>query len=81
LAAGEAMLKDLLTFRADRDKYYYEAQGLFARHTDIVKVLLDDAPGLLPVLLDGLVWRSRVTVNGYRRVNYYLKPGSVVFSF
>jgi len=34
---------------------------------------LDDAPALLPVLLDGLVWRSRMTVNGYRRVNYYLK--------
>jgi uncharacterized membrane protein YgcG len=73
LDAGLAMLKDLLTIRADRDKYYYAAEDLFRRHPDIVKVLLDDAPGLLPDLMDGLVWRSRITVNGYRRVNYYLK--------
>jgi len=73
LASASTMLKDLLTFRADRDKYYYAAEELFKRHTDIVKVLLDDAPGLLPELLDGLVWRSRITVNGYRRVNSYIK--------
>ena len=73
LAAATAMLNDLLTIRADRDKYYYAAEDLFKRHNDIVKVLLDDAPAMLPDLLDGLIWRSRLTVNGYRRVNYYLK--------
>jgi len=32
-----------------------------------------DAPALLPTLLDGLIWRSRTTENGRRRVNYYVK--------
>merc|ERR1719217_1185891 len=67
------MLQDLLTIRADRDKYYYEFDFLFKRHPDLVNILLTDAPGLLKPLLDGLIWRSRLTDNGYRRVNYYLK--------
>lgn len=29
------------------------------------------APSLLEPLLDGLVWRSRATLDGQRRVNYY----------
>merc|ERR1719379_966286 len=66
LLAADAMIKDMLTFRADRDKYYYAADQLFKRHFDIVRILLDDAPALLPELLDGLIWRSRVTVNGMR---------------
>jgi uncharacterized membrane protein YgcG len=71
--AAIALLSDLLTIRADRDKYYYGAQDLFRRHPDVVKILLDDAPALIPRLLDGLIWRSRVTVNATRRVNYYIK--------
>eukprot|EP00929_Paragymnodinium_shiwhaense_P012864 TRINITY_DN12074_c0_g1_i1.p1 TRINITY_DN12074_c0_g1~~TRINITY_DN12074_c0_g1_i1.p1 ORF type:complete len:687 (-),score=147.97 TRINITY_DN12074_c0_g1_i1:145-1923(-) len=73
LESTQAMLQDLLTIRADRDKYYYGAHDLFQRHHDIVKKLFEDAPGLLPTLFDGLIWRSRVTVNGLRRVNYYVK--------
>ena len=73
LEASRALLNDLLTIRADREKYYYAAEDLFKRHPDIVKVLLDDAPALVPQLLDGLIWRSRVTIAGYRRVNYYMK--------
>ena len=71
--ASSAILADLVSIRADRDRYYYAAQDLFVRHRDVVKLLLDDAPVLLPQLLDGLIWRSRMTVNGYRRVNYYIK--------
>jgi len=71
--ASSAILADLVTIRADRDRYYYAAQDLFVRHRDVVKLLLDDAPVLLPQLLDGLIWRSRMTVNGYRRVNYYIR--------
>jgi len=67
------MLQDLLTIRADRDKYYYEFDFLFKRHPDLINILLTDAPGLIKPLLDGLIWRSRLTDNGYRRVNYYLK--------
>jgi len=73
LESTQAMLQDLLTIRADRDKYYYGENELFTRHSDIVKRLFEDAPALLPTLLDGLIWRSRVTVHGQRRVNYYLK--------
>lgn len=31
------------------------------------------APILLWPLLDGLIWRSRITQNGWRRVNYFIK--------
>jgi len=73
IEAGLTMLQDLLTIRADRDKYYYEFDYLFKRHPDIVNTCLQDAPALVVPLLDGLIWRSRLTVNGYRRVNYYMK--------
>jgi len=73
LEAAKAVLEDLLTFRADRERYYFGADELFQRHPDIVKMLLDNASQLLPVLLDGLIWRSRLTEGGMRRVNYYLK--------
>lgn len=71
--SATAMIKDLLVIRADRDRYYYGAQDLFTRHPDIVKRLADDAPTLLPVLFDGLIWRSRTNDSGTRRVNYYIK--------
>merc|ERR1719217_1450536 len=73
IEAGLTMLQDLLTIRADRDKYYYEFDYLFKRHPDIVNTCLQDAPALVVPLLDGLIWRSRLTVSGYRRVNYYMK--------
>merc|ERR1719409_1057389 len=57
LEAAAAMIKDLLTFRADRDRYFYGNDELFARHPDIVKVLCNDAPALLPILLDELFLR------------------------
>ena len=31
------------------------------------------AAGLLWTLLEGLIWRSRVTHRGLRRVNYFIK--------
>merc|ERR1719296_398259 len=73
IEAATAIVNDLLTFRADRDRYYYGMDTMFERHADIVKRLCIDAPGLLPVLLDGLIWRSRTTEKGMRRVNYYVK--------
>merc|ERR1719210_2170947 len=73
LEAAKAIIIDLLTIRADRDQYYYGMADLFDRHEDIIKRLCADAPALLPILLDGLMWRSRLTENGQRRVNYYLK--------
>jgi len=73
LEAASAMLEDLVVIRADRDRYYYSVDDLFARHPDVIKRLVLDAPNLLKVLLDGLVWRSRLAENGRRRVNYYVK--------
>jgi len=46
---------------------------LFSRHPDIIKVLCTEASVLLPIILDGLIWRSRQAENGKRRVNYYVK--------
>jgi len=73
LEAAKAIIIDLLTIRADRDRYYYGMDIMFERHADLVKRLCLDAPALLPTLLDGLIWRSRVTENGQRRTNYYIK--------
>jgi len=73
LDAAKAIIVDLLTIRADRDRYYYGNDILFERHPDIIKRLCMDAPALLPVLLDGLIWRARITEDGQRRVNYYIK--------
>jgi hypothetical protein len=73
LEAASAMLQDLLTFRADRDRYYYGMDQVFTRHPDLIHRLCLVAPVLLPVVLDGLIWRSRTAENGQRRVNYYFK--------
>jgi hypothetical protein len=73
LDATEAIIKDLLTIRADRDRYYYAAVDLFTRHPDIVFQLCESGRKILWPLLDGLLWRSRSTENGKRRVNYYIK--------
>jgi hypothetical protein len=73
LDAAQAIVTDLLTFRADRDRYYYGMDQLFERHPEIVKTLVDNAPTVLPYLLDGLIWRSRITEDGLRRSNYYVR--------
>ncbi|CAE8630695.1 unnamed protein product [Polarella glacialis] len=72
---ADTILKDLLTIRADRMRYYYGVDELFSKHPDIVKRLADRAPVLLPTLLDGLVWRShRLEKDGQkRRSNYFVK--------
>ncbi|CAE8734530.1 unnamed protein product, partial [Polarella glacialis] len=73
LESAKAMIRDLLIIRADRDNYYYGADDLFTRHPDVIERLCADAQALLPGLLDGLIWRSRLTQDGQRRVNYYIK--------
>jgi len=73
LNAACGIIRDLLVIRADRDNYYYGMNELFLRHPDVVKRLATEAPALLNDLFDGLLWRSSVTVNGTRRVNYYAK--------
>ncbi|CAE8622519.1 unnamed protein product [Polarella glacialis] len=73
LESAKAMIRDLLIIRADRDNYYYGADDLIARHPDVIERLCADAQALLPGLLDGLIWRSRLTQDGQRRVNFYIK--------
>jgi len=73
LESAKAMLVDLLTLRADRDNYYYGFDNLFERHPNVIQRLCADAQALLPGLLDGLIWRSRLTQGGQRRVNFYIK--------
>ena len=73
LESASVVIRDLLTIRADRVKCYHAADELFERHSDILKMLCDEAPGLLPTLLSGLIWRSRLTENGSRRVNYHVE--------
>jgi hypothetical protein len=73
LEAAKAMIDDLLTVRADRERYYYGMEDLFRHHPDFIGRLASDAPSLQPTLLEGLVWRSRVTKDGMRRVNSYVK--------
>ncbi|CAJ1397198.1 unnamed protein product [Effrenium voratum] len=73
LNSARAMIEDLLTIRADRDKYYFGADDLFGRHPEVIKKLCAEGPLLLPVLFDGLIWRSRTSHHGVRRVNYFIK--------
>merc|ERR1740121_73461 len=73
LQAAEAILQDLLTIRADRESYYYGVDTLFDRHPDIIRIICKDSPALMQSLLDGLIWRSRVTEKGSRRVQYFIK--------
>eukprot|EP00416_Gambierdiscus_australes_P017640 CAMPEP_0171057980 /NCGR_PEP_ID=MMETSP0766_2-20121228/2170_1 /TAXON_ID=439317 /ORGANISM="Gambierdiscus australes, Strain CAWD 149" /LENGTH=738 /DNA_ID=CAMNT_0011513189 /DNA_START=69 /DNA_END=2285 /DNA_ORIENTATION=- len=73
LEVADLILKDLLTIRADRKRYYYGAEELFARHGNVVKLICEEAPTLLPTLFDGLIWRSHRPKNGMRRLNAYLK--------
>lgn len=73
LECARLIIEDLLTIRADRDNYYYGCDALFEWHPDVVGHLCSRAPILLWPLLDGLIWRSRITQNGWRRVNYFIK--------
>ena len=73
LNCAKAIIEDLLTIRADRDVYYYGCEALFTRHPEIVQKMCVSAPSLLIALLEGLVWRSRITKDGSRRVNLYIK--------
>jgi len=67
------MIQDVLTIRADRDRYYYGVDDLFRLQADVVEHILREAPILAETLLDGLIWRSHKTQDGLRPVIYYLE--------
>ncbi len=43
LDAAGVVIDDLLTIRADRDRYYYGMDDLFKRHPDIIQTLINNA--------------------------------------
>jgi len=69
--AAKTMLQDMLTIRADRDRYYYGVNDIFRLQPDVAEHILLEAPLLAVVLLDGLIWRSHKTKEGLRPVIYY----------
>eukprot|EP00438_Fugacium_kawagutii_P006054 Skav218237 [mRNA] locus=scaffold4566:182185:185298:+ [translate_table: standard] len=71
--AAKTMLEDMLTIRADRDKYYYGVDDIFRIEPDVVEHILLEAPLLATTLMDGMIWRSHKTQAGLRPVIYYLK--------
>ncbi|CAK8996090.1 Retrovirus-related Pol polyprotein from transposon TNT 1-94, partial [Durusdinium trenchii] len=71
--AKTLVIQDVLTIRADRDRYYYGVNDLFRLQPDVVENILREAPHLAEILLDGLIWRSHKTQDGWRPVIYYLE--------
>ncbi|CAK9064039.1 unnamed protein product [Durusdinium trenchii] len=71
--AARTMIQDVLTIRADRDRYYYGVNDMFRFQPDIAANILQEAPKLVNVFLDGLIWRSHKTKDGLRPVVYYME--------
>lgn len=72
LAMTEVLLRDTLAIRGDRSKYYCGRALLWEKHPGLVRLLVEKAPRLLGVLLDGHLWTSRFIENGCRRANFYI---------
>ena len=66
------MIIESQTIRPDRDRYYVGADELFSRHSDIVNYMCWEAV-VHKFMLGGLVWLSRLTEKGMRRVKIYFK--------
>ncbi|CAL1161537.1 unnamed protein product, partial [Cladocopium goreaui] len=71
--AAKTMLEDMLTIRADRDRYYYGVNDIFRLQPDVIEDILLEAPLLSVTLLNGLIWRSHKTKDGMRPVIYYVE--------
>ena len=46
---------------------------MFKRRFNIMQMLLNDAPALVPELVDGLTWRPCIAANRNRHTNYFIK--------
>eukprot|EP00435_Cladocopium_sp_Y103_P073414 s85_g43.t1 len=57
--AAKTMLEDMLTIRADRDRYYYGVDDIFRLQPDVVEDILLEAPLLAVTLLNGLTLGMR----------------------
>ena len=68
MESARPIITDLLTIRANRDSRYYRIDTLFVRHPEIIQTPCQEARGLMPIMFDGLIWRSRDTENRLRRV-------------
>ena len=71
--SARKMIADVLTIRADRQRYYYGMDELFKYQPDVAEHVCSEAPFLAMDLLEGLVWRSHKSHDGMRSVIYYLK--------
>mmetsp|Transcript_7928 Transcript_7928/g.22709 ORF Transcript_7928/g.22709 Transcript_7928/m.22709 type:complete len:1117 (-) Transcript_7928:312-3662(-) len=73
LGITQVLLQDVLTIRGDRDNYYYGRAMLWEKHPDLMRLLAEKAPSLIPAVLNGHMWTSRFIEDGHRRVNFYIK--------
>ncbi|CAE7500497.1 unnamed protein product [Symbiodinium natans] len=71
--SARKMIEDVLTIRADRQRYYYGVDELFNYQPDVAEHVCSEAPFLAMELLEGLVWRSHKSHEGMRAVIYYLE--------
>ena len=46
---------------------------MFKRRFNIMQMVLNDAPALVPELVDGLTWRPCIAANRNRHTNYFIK--------
>eukprot|EP00873_Tetraselmis_striata_P007051 jgi/Tetstr1/427315/TSEL_017484.t1 len=73
VALTEVLLKDVLAIRGDRENYYYGRAMLWQKHPELIRLLVQKAPTLIAIVLDGHLWTSRFTEDGHRRVNFYIR--------
>eukprot|EP00930_Biecheleria_cincta_P077688 TRINITY_DN6499_c0_g1_i3.p1 TRINITY_DN6499_c0_g1~~TRINITY_DN6499_c0_g1_i3.p1 ORF type:complete len:745 (-),score=105.69 TRINITY_DN6499_c0_g1_i3:91-2268(-) len=69
----QVMLNDLLALRADRHDYYYASDELWRTCPVILRALVEFAPQMLGLFLDGHMWVSRESVQSLRRVNMWIR--------
>jgi len=71
--SARKMIADVLTIRADRQRYYYGVDELFNYQPDVAEHVCSEAPFLAMDMLEGLVWRSHKSHDGMRSTIYYLE--------
>jgi hemoglobin-like flavoprotein len=69
---AQFLIADVLSIRADRERYYYGREELHKTHPQLVSILCMECPEQIDSFLDGLMWHSQTVDDGLLRVNYYL---------
>jgi len=63
------LIADITCIRADRKRYYYGLDELWARCDDIFTIMCVHSPSLIEPLLDGHLWVSATTSRRFRQVS------------